>query len=632
VSKRTKWLSLIGVIAALVIGWQVAAFANLTGSDFEANDGNLVVNTTGNTDWNRFNPPNWTGQSATGPLRNYRTTDVTDAGGWDFFGMLDEFKGSGLSNADSIYNGGTKQVDNCPTLTTKSAPNKDDIKRVYLSTKRAPVTVGGVTTDHVFLNLAFVRIPLNSTQSSAHLSFEFNQSKTACPGNNHTDPAGRSLVPRTGDGAGPGTDDLLVQYDFEGGTTTPTISISRWTGSAWTDPDQLTSSEAEAAINQVALTGATNGDRLAPPGPNTPENLGLLEFGEAGVDLTAAGVFSGSDCVNFGKASASSRSSGNSNSSNMFDIAGPGDFNLQNCGTIKIIKHTNPRGLNQDFSFTSGTGSPVTGILAGTCTGGSGTGNTPASFKLNDTGNAGPPVKDSTANTFTCVDVPAGSYKVTEGSPDPTGFDFNDVSCTASTGSSGTQDATTEKQVNITLLAGGTVTCTYVNDQQLGAIKVTKTSTKSGNNLADAEFSVTGPNNFSTTLKTGADGTACVDNLAFGTYTVTETKAPPGFVIDTPAGQSVTVDNNAKCSDTTYVGETKAFTDTPTADIQVNFKDGGSGELALVDPPGKIECTPLSGGTVDNNLTTGWDNTTNVKGIKISSSAVTVTCTIPIDP
>jgi hypothetical protein len=66
VSKRTKFLLGIGVIAALVIGWQIAAFAGPVGlaSGFQDDDGNLTPNTpnvSGTLDWNSFAPPNWTG-------------------------------------------------------------------------------------------------------------------------------------------------------------------------------------------------------------------------------------------------------------------------------------------------------------------------------------------------------------------------------------------------------------------------------------------------------------------------------------------------------------------------------------------------------------------------------------------
>ena len=127
---------------------------------------------------------------------------------------------------------------------------------------------------------------------------------------------------------------------------------------------------------------------------------------------------------------------------------------------------------------------------------------------------------------------------------------------------------------------------------------------------------------------TANGGVICVDNLAFGAYVVTETGAPSGYAIDDATGHTVTVDNNASCSDTTYVGELAAFTDTPLADIQVRFRDGGSGETALAEA---ISCTNATG-TSSTTDTTGWDDTLTVSGIQVTSSVVTVTCTIKIDP
>ena len=57
-------------------------------------------------------------------------------------------------------------------------------------------------------------------------------------------------------------------------------------------------------------------------------HLGLNEFGEAIIDLTAAGIFTPGTCRSFGKAFAVSRSSGNSANAQMKDLAGPGDFNV----------------------------------------------------------------------------------------------------------------------------------------------------------------------------------------------------------------------------------------------------------------------------------------------------------------
>jgi uncharacterized surface anchored protein len=82
-------------------------------------------------------------------------------------------------------------------------------------------------------------------------------------------------------------------------------------------------------------------------------------------------------------------------------------------------------------------------------------------------------------------------------------------------------------------------TCTYADMLQLGAIKVTKLARGTGAPLAGATFTITGPKNVPnpTTwqVTTGPDGTACAPapgqptGLPFGTYTVTETVAPPGY-------------------------------------------------------------------------------------------------------
>ena len=155
-------------------------------------------------------------------------------------------------------------------------------------------------------------------------------------------------------------------------------------------------------------TTASALDTVADP----DETLQLSEFGEAGIDLTAAGVFTPGQCESFGNSYAVSRSSGNSAQAQMKDLVGPVPFQLQNCGSVKIIKQTDPRGLNQNFGFTS--------TLAGTqltCT----ADTTPASFNLNDTGNAGKTLgstdaaQNSAGNTESCINVPIGQYTVTEG-------------------------------------------------------------------------------------------------------------------------------------------------------------------------------------------------------------------------
>ena len=580
-SKRTV-IAVVGA-AAIMLGLTVplalSASAGTIGtaSGFEDDDGNLVVDST--FDWNGFSPVTWTG---TAP--NQTASKI--AGGWAFTGLTD----AQMTNSDSGYAGGVKQDVNCATIKGSKAPNKDDLKRIYLSSK----TVGG----HVYLNLAWMRIPQNSVNASTHVGFEFNQSKTACGGSSD------GLVQRT-----PG--DMLIVYDFEGSSSgVATLTVRRWvtsgacdisqdTAPCWGPATNLTGSGfAEAKVNEVPVT-----DTVAPGGNDA---LGVSEFGEAGIDLTAANIFQPGVCTAFGQAEGVSRSSGNSGTAAMEDLVGPGQINLTNCGTVTIIKNTDPRGVSQDFSYTS--------TLAGSTISCS-PDTSPASFTLND--------GSSTTNTEECANVPIGSYTVTEGTP-PTGFVLESLTCTATGSGSGSQDGTNPFQANITIAAGlDHVTCTYVNQQQLGAIKISKTSSKTGNALAGAHFSITGPNNYSNNVVTSSDGTVCVDGLAFGSYTVTETAAPTGFVIDDASGHPVTVDNNAKCSDSPYVGETTSFTDTPTADIQVNFRDGGSGTTS-----GTISCNNTTG-TTTTTPPSGWSTSKTVTGVH---APTTITCTITIDP
>src|SRR5262249_12387167 len=155
-----------------------------TAAGFEDNDANLIPEAPINFDWNSFSPVTWTGTSP------FQTASKT-VSGWQFLGLTD----AEATTSDTRFAGGAKPPDNCAKVIGSKAPNKDDLKRVYIAHK----TVNG----HIFLVLAWERIPLNTATSSAHIGFEFNQGTTPCPAGSD------SLVQRT---AG----DLLFVYDFTG--------------------------------------------------------------------------------------------------------------------------------------------------------------------------------------------------------------------------------------------------------------------------------------------------------------------------------------------------------------------------------------------------------------------------------
>ena len=123
-------------------------------------------------------------------------------------------------------------------------------------------------------------------------------------------------------------------------------------------------------------------------------------------------------------------------------------------------------------------------------------------------------------------------------------------------------------------------------------------------------------------------GEVCVSGLTIGDYTVNETSPPPGYGDATQSDLTVTVVTGTNCTDNQPTGAAVVtFTNAPLADIQVNFRDGGSGETSLTS----ITCTNT--GTTRTRLpATGWDDSVTHEGIAIDPSPRTITCTIVIDP
>lgn len=544
-SRRTRRLWLTGVtltaLALFAVVFVAASSANLTGSNFEGNDGNLVVNTAGNHDW--VNAPNLS-----------VGTDLQ----------------SGQN--DNSFGNGTKEDETAVTVTNGSIPNsKADLARFGI----AGETVAGQS----YLYLAWSR-----ENQSGTVNFDFEINAQEQPDLTTLGP--KTLV-RT-------ANDLLINYAFAGGSNTPTLTFRKWTGSAWGSPSTISSTCSEGATNSTTVS-----DTLGVP-PNTAVDRPAQQFGEAAINLVCAGIVQANTCSTFSSAYVKSRSS-TAFTSEIKDFIAPVHLHLSNCGSIKIIKHTAPRGLDQSFSYTT-TG---TGLSA---------------FSLNDKDNTS---SDSAGNTKLFSSLSPGSYSVTEGA-DPAGFAFNNVSCTGG----GANTSTSGRVATIGLDAGENIVCTYVNDQQLGAIKISKASSKAAATaLSGAVFSVTGPNSYSSSQTTGSDGSVCVDGLAFGTYHVTETAAPSGYAIDDATTHDVVVDTNAKCSDSTYVGETFSATDTPKTDITVEAKSqvagGTKSQITCVD-----SATPTP-----NNI--GDSPSQNIEDAKVTANGVapgTYTCTIVVDP
>jgi uncharacterized surface anchored protein len=163
-----------------------------------------------------------------------------------------------------------------------------------------------------------------------------------------------------------------------------------------------------------------------------------------------------------------------------------------------------------------------------------------------------------------------------------------------------------------------------------GAIKITKTSSKAeATPLAGAKFSITDSHGIPVSgspVTTGSNGTACVDNLVFGTYTVTETQAPSGYAIDHPSGVRVSIGGHEASCTSGPATTPPPFRDTPLTDV--------SASATSVAPGGTRSTITCTGTSTDGKTTLDRSNgpkeSANVSATQLHPGDYT--CAIDIDP
>jgi hypothetical protein len=388
-----RWVVSAVISVLVIMATSVIAAANLTGSTFEGNDGNLTVDKPGDTDW-----------------ANVAGLNIG----------IDLPSGTG----DNSFGQGTKEDNAAVTVVSGSIPpNKSDLTRFY----EASEFVNGAN----YLYLAWER---TNVLGSANMDFEINQAATPGLGN----PGAHTINRMAGD--------LLVTYDFTNGGSNPVLGLLTWvtTGSTsqcfasnslpcWGNHVILNAGNSEGAINNGTVV-----DPIAQPNITLPG----LTFGEAAINLTAAGVFPPGSCEAFGSAFLKSRSSA-SFTAEVKDFVAPIPVNISNCGTITIHKVTE----NGD------------GVFGYTTSGGL----SPSTFNLSNGG------------TQPYTKVAVGSYSVTESSLPGTGWSLKSLVCGTVTGT-GTSVAISGATVSITMAAGGNVDCTYTNHINLSPTIATSLS------------------------------------------------------------------------------------------------------------------------------------------------------------
>jgi hypothetical protein len=550
-SRRTRRLWLFGVTGALVCTGVLLLVASAGailsgGSTFESGDGNLVVDNAGKADWNS-------------PLETINCSSSVNCG-------LDLVN----SQADNALGQGAKEDDPAPSVVTGSIPpSKDDLSRFYVNKQR----ING----NDYLYLAWER---SNLLGSAHMDFEFNQSSTASAN-------GVTPVRTVGD--------MLIDFDF-GGSGVPVLALHRWVNSGNPATVCESSNTLPCWNKAISLGGFSEGavnsaDVVDTNGPNAPRTLAgntkngvNSTFGEAGINLTGAGVFSQGTCQHFGAAYLKSRSSGNSFTSELKDFIAPIPVNISNCGTVKIHKQDDLGTALQGAVFTLFTdNAPKDG--------------------------AAPHGAEDVATSFTCTtdasgncemgNVPFGDYWAVE----TTGIANHDLAPDQSF-------SLTSSTPNLTI---GPLT--FVDPRKPGAILVTKTAKNAtlgagDHPLAGVSFTVNG-----VTKQTDSNGQACFDGLTLGTaYTVHET-APTGY--SGSADQSITPTVSATC--TTGTPKAANFSDKPLTDLSITVTSEVAGATKST-----ISCDKGAG----NSGAAADPATLSKTGLEPD----TYTCTIVIDP
>jgi hypothetical protein len=347
VSKRTKWLLGIGVIAALVIGWQVAAFAVHDTGAFEL-DGNATnAAATPGDDWDNV-------CHKVDPTSCPNPSDPTGASAVSWTAEPDP-------SASIFTGGGSKDPQDISNWAWKDAgglPDKDNLLHSFAA--RYPSTPKG--------DVLFFGSDRFDNSGDAQQGFWFFQNKVTLGNTPKNGGSNFNGLHKNGD--------LLVVSDFSNGGTTSTITVYKWdttctkaTGStAGTCGDAnlriLATSNSASCASAAAnddFCGIVNPPTTPNPPGTTPSpwpfldksgNTNFLngEFYEGGVNLTKLGL--GDEC--FSSVASETRSS-TSTTATLKDFV-LGGFGSCNSGVTTTPKDKDGNNIPAD-GLSIGTGS-----------------------------------------------------------------------------------------------------------------------------------------------------------------------------------------------------------------------------------------------------------------------------------
>ena len=278
---------------ALILTGVTSAQATLSGAQLNAQDGNLVVDTGDIKDWANI---------------GIDCSTLTGGCGLDL----------PTGQTDNSFGTGTKEDTAVPSVVDGSIPNnKSDLTRFYAKFVEE-------SNGSTYAYLAWERV--QEPNGTTNMDFEFNQSSVLSSN-------GVTPVRTAGD--------VLIKYDLSQGGVNPILGFHRWitTGArtlceaanatpCWGKVQPLTGTF-EGSINTAVVTD--------PIAPNAPRDLSVRTFGEAAINLTAAGIVGTDPCLPFSSAYLKSRSS-DSFTAALKDFIAPISVATSKCADINVLK------------------------------------------------------------------------------------------------------------------------------------------------------------------------------------------------------------------------------------------------------------------------------------------------------
>lgn len=177
---------------------------------------------------------------------------------------------------------------------------------------------------------------------------------------------------------------------------------------------------------------------------------------------------------------------------------------------------------------------------------------------------------------------------------------------------------------SISVAAGENVICTFTNERQVGALKITKTAKNASAPegvapVAGVSFEVTDAKGVVDTYTTGADGTVCVNNYGFQTLNVHEL-VPAGYA--PIEDQQVVIDAVSYCDPEEYGAAPvdASFVNVPLTDVSIVVHSQVAGATSTIIDCGAAGSTTVSDGQLD------------FTDLLPTDPAATLTCTITVDP